>query len=178
MKPNQKKLRNYHISLTHKHYDSVRAISIETKYKEMCEEMRRHRDYELAISNWATFILLGIVAGIITLKTNHATRNLLEKSLVIDIYWVKILLIFLIWIIIISASFSVYFSHKRYKHMRKWVDQNLEDLIPAKRYDPETKIQNFPNHVIKPPSNFFRPDIWQIITLIVFGIIGSIIICL
>ena len=153
-----------------KHKDS---ISIETKYKEMNEEMRRTRDYELDVSNWNTIILLAIIAGIITLKTNRHTNELLNFCLDLRIPLVKIFISICIFLIILSASFSIYYCSKRNEHMRKWVDKNLEKKINGiKEYKPKESFLDDMEQIVDPPKDWLRPHIWLTITFIFLGFTG------
>ncbi|MHB8136196.1 MAG: hypothetical protein ACYDH1_18460 [Anaerolineaceae bacterium] len=140
-------------------FDSPKnKIKRETVYEEMNIEMRRHRDYELNSSNWYTAILIALNGGLITLKINHVFVFTDEKVLniipsffcnflqisfpfvLLQIYFYKLILSILFAVIGSLGIYTVHYSSKRYKHMRKWFNKNMEP--DWKNYDPEDLSPN------------------------------------
>ncbi|MBA4375799.1 MAG: hypothetical protein C0401_06465 [Anaerolinea sp.] len=125
----------------------AQKVDIKTKYHEMYEEMRRHRDHELIASNWYTIILLAIIGGVITLKTSEGGLHFLHHLNCIEIFLLKKFLIFMAITIVTSGIFMVIYSHSQYRKLRDWVDENLEPENEKHKF-PKTTCPINPHHMI------------------------------
>ncbi len=125
--------------------DKNGLVSDDIAYQELYQEMRRYRDYELSVSTWYTAILLAILGAILTVKfgSTQGSNVLLEKSLA------RFVTIIVVTLIGSSGMWSVYFSNRRYRHLRDFMFDKKLNLEPAwkKKYEPES-IYPKPFHLI------------------------------
>jgi len=124
-------------------------------YSEFYEEMRRFRDFELNVSTWYTNILLAILAGIIALKVGAGICPNTNPAVEFVIIIVVILLGY-------SSYYSIKYANRRYRQLRKYVDENLEP--DWKDFEPE-KIKIVPRHFI------LLTQVLLLISIIVFLVI-------
>lgn len=122
--------------------DKPEEVSSDIIYQELYQEMRRYRDYELSASMWYTTILLAVLGAILSAK--YGGNLGLEKFM--DECIVKFITAFIILIIGSSGMWSVYFSHRRYNHLRSFVN-DLKIEPDWRIYEPEPIFPE-PRHLI------------------------------
>jgi hypothetical protein len=121
-----------------------KKVSSDIAYQEMYQEMRRYRDYELSVSTWYMTFLLAILGGIFTAKFGELGFDNLANNCV-----VQTIVVFVVLLIGSSGMWSVYYSHRRYKHIRDYIFDKKLNLEPdwKKNYSPE-RIFPEPRHLI------------------------------
>jgi hypothetical protein len=112
-----------------------KKVSSDVAYQEMYQEMRRYRDYELSASAWYTTILLAILGGILAAKY-EGSPDLVKLT---GECFARFAAVFVVLLIGASGMWSVYFSYRRYKHIRDYVFDKKLNLEPdwKKNYEPE-----------------------------------------
>jgi len=121
-----------------------KKVSSDIAYQELYQEMRRYRDYELSASTWYTTILLAILGGILAAKYgNPALIQLFREC------FVKFIAAFIVLIVGGSGVWSIYFSHRRYRHIRDYVFDKKLKIEPdwKEKYTPENIFPE-PRHLI------------------------------
>lgn len=121
-----------------------KKVSSDIAYQEMYQEMRRYRDYEVTISTWYTTILLAILGGILTAKYGNLGLDQLVREC-----FIKLVSVLIVLIIGGSGIWSIYFSYRRYRHIRDYVFDKKLKIQPdwKQNYMPE-KIFPEPRHLI------------------------------
>ncbi len=112
-------------------------ISLEAKYHEMYEEMRRHRDQEIIQANWCTIIQIAIISGLF-IVLNQTNQNGIELNIgCINFLLLKIFMVLIILLLTVSSIFMVSYSHDRYAQLREFVNS----LEPKNfEFKPDKKI--------------------------------------
>ena len=96
-------------------------ISKESVYREMYNEMRRYRDYELNSSKWYSTILIAILGFILKDKIFISKSLDYQTSSKYNLQF--IILISIITILIVTAScHGVWVAHKRHDELRRYTN--------------------------------------------------------
>jgi len=99
-------------------------VSKDTVYSELYAEMRRFRDYELAVSTWYTAILIAILAALLTAKFGAVQSDF--SQILGTNFLNRLLIVGFVTLIFSGGCYSVIYSHQRYNELRKYVDECLE----------------------------------------------------
>ncbi len=106
-----------------------RTVTTDIVYQESLNELRHHRNTETTIANWNTVIMLAIIGGEISFKSQFINGNLTWINTT-TLSNLKILISFLIIIQTLSSIYGIYYSHNRYilqrEHTRKYFKQDIE----------------------------------------------------
>ncbi len=103
-------------------------VSDESIYSELCNELRRYRDYELTAATWYTAILLALLAFYASAKfgsDGEYVRSLAASILVLSLSTV----------LGFSSCYSVWFAHWRYSDIR--------DIVREKHLEPKWVVDAF-----------------------------------
>lgn len=98
-----------------------KRVSSDIAYQELYQEMRRYRDYELSVSTWYTAILLAILSGVFTAKYGDLGLDQLASECV-----TKFIAAFVVLITGGSGIYSIWFSHRRYKHISEYIFSKVD----------------------------------------------------
>ncbi len=97
-------------------------------YQENMNELRHHRNMEIITANWNSIIMLAIIGGEITIKT-ELEKGELTFLTPTSLSNIKILIAFLITILTFSALYSIYYSHNRYVLLREYNREYFEQEV-------------------------------------------------
>lgn len=104
-------------------------VNTDVIYQESLNELRHHRNCELTTANWNTIIMLAVIGGEISFKTQYMSGHL--DFINVNTYSnLKILIAILIIVQTISTLYGIFYSHSRYvlqrEHTRKYFDQRIQ----------------------------------------------------
>lgn len=112
--------------------NSDSKVPHETVYSELYNEMRRYRDYELTAATWYTVILVALLGFIISAK--YGADDSLAKF--VQICAVQGSTVLISTILGVSSCYSVWYADRRYRAIRKIVDEHLEPKWVQEAFKP------------------------------------------
>lgn len=119
--------------------ESTERINKTAVYRELHNEMRRYRDYELNSSKWYSPMLLAILGYILKDKMFVTSQIGPQGSLTYN-YWFMVIVLFITFFIVVASIHGVWYAHKRLVETRNIVE----------RLAPEWKEFNLSKKIISP----------------------------
>ena len=105
--------------------ENPERINKATLYRELCNESRRYRDYELNSSKWYSPILLLILGYILKDKMFIENQEHLQSSLTYN-NWVILIVLIITFFIVIASIHGIQYAHGRLKETQN----NIKKLAP------------------------------------------------
>jgi len=120
--------------------DNKINIEGEVIFKEMYQEMRRHRDYVHISSTWYTTFLIAIIGFLLNSNKYNYLYEIIRSN---DRSIFKFIIFAIALCILLFSIFSVGYSQSRYDETKDFINKNFRSILP----DPPRKTFT-PRHVI------------------------------
>ncbi len=127
--------------------ESTERISKPVLYRELCNESRRYRDYELNSSKWYSPMLLAILGYILKDKMFVSNQLHLQCSLTYN-FWFTVIILSITFLIVVASVHGVIFAHGRLKETQN----KIKELAPElNEYNLSPKVISTRHFIISIP---------------------------